>query len=346
VPTNAPEKIAVIQIDMTTDDSQGKVPNIPLTTKVRVRMDKGDDVYDITDYCMYGKAGVNIKNGATITTPDLANYPANIGSLTNLITEDQNVTVWGNIVAGGQLTLNNGSVSAQDVFVNNKKPDGSDYTTGYAIDIGNATIKGNANCNGNVHVGNGGIINGNVNLSPTGTINSAREVFRGGVSPLKFYNPLPDPTIYPDPDPAIYPTGKYPDISLGNGETLNLTSGVYYFNSFKYANNANININLSSDPGTIQIFVVGNISGKSPGSNANVTLTGGDPSKVFIESHGNVSWTGNMYGTVFAPLGNIEFYNYVLQGAIYSGGTLLLDHPNADIVYIPPDPSVRPPQFP
>lgn len=350
VPTTAPEKIAVIQVEMTTYDSQGKVPNIPLKTKVRVRMDKGDDYMEIEDYCMYGKSGVSIKNNATITTPDPINNPANIGSLTNLITENNNVVVSGNIITGGSLTLNNGSLVAHDAYVDNI------VTINSTADIG-----GNVNCNGTVKVY--GTVSGYVNISPTGTIipagYSGPKVV-GGVPPQKFFNPLPGATTFTagsgttDTDGVLsLAPGTYGDIRLTkSGSTdgkLRLTSGVYYFKSI-YANaSSSVEIDLSSGSGQIQIFIEGDLSKKNTGTDAIFTVIGGSDkySKVFTEVHGAVNWSATQ-GTLFTPTGNVTIDNATatgIHGAIYSGGFLEISHPNAPITYIRPNPSVLPPAF-
>jgi prepilin-type N-terminal cleavage/methylation domain-containing protein len=347
VPTNAPEKIAVIQIDMTTDDSQGKVPNIPLTTKVRVRMDQGDNIMDITDYCMFGKSGVTIKNKATITSSDPVNMPANIGSLTNLIAEDNLVEVYGNIVTGGDLIMKNNSLVAYDVFVNN------------TVNVSNgASVSGNVNCNGTV-IANG-TISGYVNLSPEGTISGTgydpgKLIDEGGISPLKFYNPLPPATTFnvgADPITVINNgnkdllPGKYGNIVLNNNSSLNLTAGKYYFNSLSAENpGCTININFTSSTDTIQIFIANNVNGAN---GAVVKVNGGGDdrySRVYTEVQGNFSWNGCWQGTLFVPNGNTSFTNntsYSLNGAIYSGGTLIVDHPLMDIVYTPAIPPILP----
>jgi len=357
VPTNAPEKIAVIQIDMTTDDSQGKVPNIPLTTKVRVRMDKGDDVYDITDYCMYGRAGISIKNNATITSSDPANFPANIGALENLITEYNNVIVDGNIVTGGTLTMNNGSVVAHDVYADN------------IVNINNtATVDGNVNCNGTVNLN--GTVTGFVNISPEGSINPAGysvPTVIGGVPPLKFYNPLPPATTFDVGtvnetvgDGLSLPPGAYNDITFNkNNKTLTLSPGIYFFNNITSSKiGCTIHIDLPSPSDTIQIFIKNDLTANNK-FYVDVDNGGGTYAeylnkckRIYTEVQGDVTVDGCWQGTLFAPSEDkaVSLTNNLngddvweaLHGAIYSGGTLTIEHPNNDIVFTPAIDSILP----
>jgi len=368
VPTTSPNKVAVIRVDIyDTYDSEGKVPPIPLTSKIRVRLDKGDDVYDITDYCMYGRAGITIKNNAVITSSN-PDRPANIGALFDLQTKHgtepselaPGVQIDGNIVVGESLVLENGALVAQDVFVDNN-----------VTISNNAQVMGNINCNNTVDWG-GMDISENVpiiNLSPDGTLTPSDypgTLVEGGVPAEKFLCPLPEPTVFSigttdeiAKNVTISP-GKYGivDVNKNNG-TLNLSSGTYYFKSLNLSNGGTININLSSGSGMIQIFVEGNVVGSS---GENVVITGGDASKVFMEVYGNVTWDGIFHGTIFTPIyddthyydtappaghaynsadhGNITIVNGSsstgMSGALYCGGVLDVTHPNVAIEFIPP----------
>jgi type II secretory pathway pseudopilin PulG len=345
VPTDEPSKVAVIQIDVTTYDSEGRVPEMPLKAKVRVRSDKGDDVLDITDYCIYGKNGVQIKNNASITSSDLYNAPANIGALTNFIVENNNVLVQGNIVTGGSLTLINNSLVAHDVYVNN------------TVDMRNgATVSGNINCNGTVLWNSN--ISGYINIAPDGIMSPSGytgPLVVGGVNPLKFYNPLPTPTSFTAGIGSISTNGarylipgQYGDVTISKSgyddASLILTSGRYFFKSIYAEASGKIDIYLTSGP--VQIFIKNNLSKKNDGTNAIYSVTGGSDKykKVYTEVQGNLYWSATM-GTTYVPYGNVNITNATstgIQGAIFSGGSLSFDHPNAPVSFVKVDPTVLP----
>jgi type II secretory pathway pseudopilin PulG len=341
VPTDEPSKVTVIQIDVTTYDSEGRVPQMPLKAKVRVRMDKGDDVLDITDYCIYGKNGVQIKNNASITSSDLYNAPANIGALTNFIVEDNNVQVQGNIVTGGSLTLINNSLVAHDVYVNN------------TVDMRNgATVSGNINCNGTVLWNSN--ISGYINIAPDGIMSPSGytgPLVIGGVNPLKFYNPLPNPTSFSSGSGSIdtggglrLSPGAYGDVTMSKSGNLNLTTGRYFFHSIYASNGGTINIDVTSGP--VQIFIHHDLKKNNDGNEAIFLVTGGSDKykKVYTEVHGNLYWSVPM-GTIYVH-GNVIITNaskdFGIIGAIFSGGSLTLEHPNTPISFIKAYPSILP----
>ena len=362
VPANLPggiavTKIAVVQVDMTVRDSQGKAPDISIKSKVRVRMDLGDDIMELTDYCMYGRAGVTIKNNAIVNSSDPVNMPANIGALTDIETKSgtmpstlsNGVQVMGSIVVGGSLSLSNLSLVAQDVYVNN------DVTVS-----NNAAVMGNVNCNGTVNWDPSSTISGYVNIAPPpdGSLDPSGytgKVVEGGVGPEKFFNPFPPPTTFTaggsdvmaDGNLALIGPGSYGDVNIKKGATLKLTaSGTYYFKSLQLHNNCSLQIDLSSgSTGMIQIFVEGDVIGEK---NEIVTIIGGNASKVFMEAHGNVYWDGIFHGTIFAPIydeghpadhGNITIVNGSkstgTSGAMYAAGALSVEHPNLPLLFMP-----------
>jgi prepilin-type N-terminal cleavage/methylation domain-containing protein len=341
VPPEEPNKVAVIQIDVITYDSEGRVPEMPLGANVRTRMDKGDDVLDITDYCIYGRNGVQIKNNASITSSDFYNAPANIGALTNFIVENNNVQVQGNIVTGGSLTLINNSLVAHDVYVNN------------TVDMRNgATVSGNINCNGTVLWNNN--ISGYINIAPDGIMSPSGytgPLVYGGVNPLKFYNPLPNPTSFSVGSGSIdtggglsLSPGTYGDVTMSKSGNLNLTTGRYFFKSIYASNGGTININVTSGP--VQIFIQGDLKKNNDGNEAIYSVTGGSDKykKVYTEVHGNLYWSVPM-GTMYVH-GNVTITNASkdvgIIGAIFSGGSLNLEHPNTPLSFIKAYPSILP----
>lgn len=131
--------------------------------------------------------------------------------------------------------------------------------------------------------------------------------------------------------------GTYGALSTGNNATNNLTSGIYYFDSFTVGGGTRINLDLGF--GDIILNIVGDLS---TGSNVNFVLSnGGGPFDVLFEVHGDTDIGGGStwVGTLFAPDSEIKFGNNVtISGAIYGdvvdiGGGSRLHHVPSNILF-------------
>jgi hypothetical protein len=102
--------------------------------------------------------------------------------------------------------------------------------------------------------------------------------------------------------------GAYHNFNLGSNNTLNLTSGNYYFNAFSLGGGSTIVFDLSG--GAINLFFDSNVN---IGNNLDVTLIGGDALDIYAETKGDWSQDGGgeWFGTVFGSgaSSDVEFGN-------------------------------------
>jgi hypothetical protein len=126
-------------------------------------------------------------------------------------------------------------------------------------------------------------------------------------------------------------------LSLGGSNTVSLSAGNYYFTSiqsllpFNFGNT--LNLDLSGGP--INIFVSGDVN-LGLGTGGGVLVNGqsvadfsGNPNKtveplaseVFLESLGNVTVSGQFFGTIFTPEGNIDPNGVTVIGSLIAGKT-------------------------
>jgi hypothetical protein len=122
--------------------------------------------------------------------------------------------------------------------------------------------------------------------------------------------------------------GSYDDVSLDANNVLNLSAGIYHFDTWTIANNAVLNVDLTA--GAIFLYFTGDVS---IASNFIVNLLGGGASLVYAETLSdwlmgdNVNW----YGTIFGSGQNSDVTfgdNHHLTGAAYATHDLRLGDNN------------------
>lgn len=130
-----------------------------------------------------------------------------------------------------------------------------------------------------------------------------------------------------------YTPGVYGAATLGGAATLNLTgAGNYYFTSISAGNGLDLNINAAG--GMVRIIVQGRVNF----GGSDVTVTGGDWTSVYLETHfvsgalaafnsgGGTDWVG----TIYAPFGNIHIGSGSgpgsVTGRLISGTLVDLEH--------------------
>lgn len=271
-------------------------------------------------------------------------------------TGGSNADTVGDIIFSGNVSVGGGSTVTGSVH------SGGNVTTG-----SNATVTQNIVASGNVQIGGGSDIGGNVlsggnittgsNTTIVGTAQASGTVTLGGSSSAGSTvtgAPAPTPLTHTPvalPSASSFSAGG-PNQSTGGGGTLtlvadtygalttgsnanvNLSSGVYFFDSFSLGGGSDLNLDLTG--GAITINIVGNLT---MGSNVDINLIGGDASDVLFEVHGNASIGGgtDWFGTLFSPIAGktVTFgSNSDITGGVYGqvieigGGSRLIHDPS------------------
>jgi len=273
-------------------------------------------------------------------------------------TGGSNAKTVGDIIFSGNVSIGGGSTVQGSVH------SGGNVTTG-----SNATVTQNIVATGNVTIGGGNAIGGSVlsggnistgsNASITGTAQASGTVSLGGSSTagaIVTGAPAPTPLAYVPvamPTASIFSAGGadatvggggaltlgagiYGDLTTGSNADVNLSSGTYFFDSFKLGGGTDLTLDLSL--GGILINIVGDLDF---GSNVNVILVGGDASDVLFELHGEATVGGGTkwFGTLFAPDSEVSFgSNARITGAVYGdivgiGGGSWLTHVQSDALF-------------
>ncbi len=272
-------------------------------------------------------------------------------------TGGSNANTVGDIIFSGNVSVGGGSTVTGSVH------SGGNVTTG-----SNATITQDIVASGNVQVGGGNAIGGNVlsggnittgsNSAITGTAQASGTVSLGGASTAGSVvtgAPAPTPIAYvPIALPAATAftagganqstggggtlnllAGTYGGLTTGSNATVNLSTGVYYFDAFSLGGGTDLNFDLTL--GGITVYIVGALT---TGSNIDVNIVGGGASDILFEVHGNTSIGGGneWFGTIFSPIAGRTVTtgsNVTLTGAIYGdivnigGGGKLLHDPSS-----------------
>ena len=224
-------------------------------------------------------------------------------------------TVGGDLIATGSVT------TGSTVTVNN-------ILAGGNVGIGSSShVLQNVGSNGNVHLGISADVDGHVTHAGTLTMDAFATVgssSTGTVTPApKTYThvSLPPATSYTSGgadvilnilDNRTLAPGSYGDLAFNGSSTLNLSSGTYFFDSIDTTSPTGslITLNLNLNNGPLRILVTGDVDldvvlplqvNGAPMSNANPALAGG----VLLESHGDIFFEGDFFGTLFAPQGTI-----------------------------------------
>ena len=284
----------------------------------------------ISDFVLFGTNGVqlgassNIKSGA-------------IGSNSSVQTGSSSVSINGNIYSGGKVLLGSSNSITGNITAAN-----SSAVSGAVLSVGSsATINGNIDVNGNITFGSSGKVSGIV-THPAGTTYTGPVPGGGnitGVPNLPVLPTMPSITTFPavgttniTSTQTITP-GAYGNLALAASKTITLSgTGVYVFNSIKNGSSTKFIFDFKNDPtGVFKIYVYSDVDLSQVSA---VTANGGDPTRIYAETHGNgstcslgnYSWnigsgSGGWMGTVWAPYGgiNIGSGQSNLKGAFYSG---------------------------
>ena len=217
----------------------------------------------------------------------------------------------GNVVADGDATYNFfGSVGG------NLNVGGNLQTTanvgGNIVAGGNVNTSGNTT--GNIFAGGWVVNSGTV----SGNIHPASAVSPATFTPLtlppahNFSSGGNDVTMPTFASQTLSP-GSYGEVLLDGSNTLNLSTGTYYFNDIRMLGSF-ATFNFDTTKGPINIFVTGEILLSSATMNLNgVNFSSVNPSsagQVYWETHSDLYGTfSSVLGTVYAPFGNIQLFS-------------------------------------
>lgn len=259
----------------------------------------------LSDFAIFGTTSVSTGNNIVA--------PGSIGS-GGAVTVASGGKV-GSVYSGGTVTTGNNAVVSGDIVASGNILLGAGSRTGTVhgganiVSGNNAVISGAAQAGGTVTLGNG---------------SSAGSKVNGAAAPTPLATPfnMPNASVFTaaGANQAVsgvfnLAAGTYGNLTTASNAVLNLSAGVYYFDSFTVGNGAQINLDLGL--GDIVINIVG---GLSTGNNVNFVLSGGDPFDVLFEVHGaSTIGSGNVWvGTLFAPDAAVSFGNNALiNGAVY-----------------------------
>ena len=238
----------------------------------------------------------------------------------------QGATLNGNLTSNGEVDLKTDGRVTQNVLTN------SDYIGG-----NNSQTNGNVGANGNVLLKPDARVDGHVTHGGDLTVQSGASVGSSSsgssvVSPESFDTPdLPAPTVFSaggsdintgTGESTVLTPGSYGALDLGEGNSLFLTSGTYFFESINTQDGLDLNIDLAG--GDIEVFVEDDASF---GSHLDFQLTGGDANDIFTEVHGSFLTRSDSewFGTLYTPFDDMTIgENNTITGALYGGRDILL----------------------
>jgi hypothetical protein len=221
-------------------------------------------------------------------------------------------SVGGNVVAGGPVSVQ----IYNDVGGNIVSGGNVSLLTG-------VNVTGNVGANGDVAVGQSAHVAGTVTLTGNltqGAFSSVGGTVKGSVSPApQAFAPvaLPPATVFTSGganvtlntfDNVTLQPGKYGALTLGGATDLHLSGGNYYFDSIS-STGTFLDLYLDLTHGPINVFVTGDVEFKRVTPHVN----GGDykvadsslAGDVYLESHGNVTMSGEFFGSIYSPDGDV-----------------------------------------
>jgi len=315
----------------------------------------------ISDFVLF--AGNGSVAGSQSPVPSGPGYAVQLSSSTTinggrigsavLVKTTGNSAITGSIHSKGRVELANsnlvtGSISAE----NNGIQSGNSVVIGSSL-----SLAGNIDANGNITIG-GGTISGYVQ-HPQGTSYTGPQPGGGeiiGPPALPSIPALPGPAnLSPAGNANISGTqsitpGAYGQIALTGNKTLTFSGpGNYYFQSINNTGNSNTFRYdfLNSAAGTIRIYVHGNIN---LGKFTNTLVNGGNPSRIFIETHGAgpVAFSisngsggsgSRLSGNIYAPYAAISMGSGTgstqVTGSMWSGTQIIINS-GVSITYASP----------
>jgi hypothetical protein len=300
-----------------------------------------------------------LHNGGSLDVPSI--YAG--GTFTDTRASFQNTS--GEILFGGDITNLGGPGS---IFGGNITSGGSiAFLTANETINGNVTARNNvaltfafSTINGNVLAGGDvsliGTVVGNVTYGGNYTLSGFGQVtgtttHGGAVTPTP-YVPLTlpagralapgasDVTLGNSETRSLAP-GAYGAVTFGAGDTLQLSAGQYIFSSISNGFAFN-NLSFDTSGGPINIFVAGDWDFKLGQVINGQPLSGGAPNPldstgIFLEVGGNFTADASLYGTVFAPNGNITLDSFAsVTGRVLAGHDVTI---NTGSVTVVPEPA-------
>jgi hypothetical protein len=242
---------------------------------------------------------VNINQLSTVNGSVSAGGYANVATVLGGVVANGPVSVSiyndiGAITSGANVTLSNGVNVAGNVGAN------GDVSAGLSVNIGGTVTLTGSYTQGSFS-SNGGVVNGSVNPQPktyTPVALPPATTFTSGGQNVTL-NTFNDVTLAP---------GKYGALSLAGSTDLHLTGGDYYFVSIA-STGTFFDLHLDLTHGPINVFVTGDVDFRR----IRPIVNGGDyklvdpalAGGVYLESHGNISMTGEFFGALYAPTGDV-----------------------------------------
>jgi predicted acyltransferase (DUF342 family) len=202
--------------------------------------------------------------------------------------------IGGSITSGGDLSLVNGCQVAGNLGANGNVTLGvSSHVAGTVTHAGSLTIGGLSSVGGNVI---GPVSPNPIAYAPT--LVPPATVFAAGGADL-------DLAVFADRTLA---PGQYGTMTLRGSNKVRLTGGDYYFNAIASPGTFT-DLHLDLTHGPINVFVTGDVQFQRVRAYVNgADYTLADPAlaaDVCFESHGNIAMSGNFFGSLFAPQGDI-----------------------------------------
>lgn len=259
-------------------------------------------------------------------------------------------------VIGGNVTSATGSVLLRDTastVVNGNVTAALDVKQSFTF----SQIHGNVLAGGNANVA--GTVTGNVTYGGTytpGPFTSVGGTVSQSAAPVTPtpYQPLTLPagrnltgganniTLANFEDRTLTP-GTYGTLTFASGNTVSLTAGDYTFAGI--ANTFTLNeLSFDTSGGPIRLFVDGDLNfNLVQVVNGQALFAGGTPNpadslKVLIEVDGSYTGNADLYGTVFAPNGNITLNDFAdVTGRVLAGGNVFIGATDVTVV---PEPTV------
>ena len=251
-------------------------------------------------------------------------------------------TVGGNLRSGGSVTL----MSSINVAGHTTVTGNFTQPFTFAVNQGNVTAGGNVTIEGTVggHVTHGGF----VQVGTFGSVGSAS--VGGSVAPPPITAmPLPAPhaihsvgadiNLAAFQDIALSP-GNHGVLSFASGNTVSLTSGRYVFDDIVSTFSLN-ELSFDTTAGPIEILIEGDFAFKDLVQviNGEALFTGGNPdpadaADIYFEATGSVTVNEKLYGTVYAPQGDITTDTFAdVTGALIASGNVILGS-SADVTFV------------
>jgi hypothetical protein len=251
---------------------------------------------------------------------------------------------------GGNVTSAQGSVllRSSSTTISGNVTAAGDVSQPFSFGV----INGNVLAGGNVGIS--GTVGGNVTYGGTYTpgpfATVGGTITHGGAVTPTAYQPLTLPagrnltggtnniTLATFEDRTLLP-GTYGTLAFASGNTVSLTAGDYTFAGI--TNSFTLNeLSFDTSGGPIRLFIDGNLNfNLVQVLNGQPLFVGGTPNpadslKVLIEVDGSYTGNADLFGTIFAPNGNITLNDFAdVTGRVLAGGNVFLG--DTDVTVVP-----------